>query len=258
MNPTIKTILAAAAIAAMGCGMASEPASKAPPELPPAAYAFLGETAKVKTVWWVNEHLVGIVLETSPGAGMTVFMDASGEYLLSGAAVDLSSGENIAELRTRTHFPAPGPTDMYRDAAETHWVATGTPGQGEPIYVVVDTQCPYCHEAAKAIAAHGITREIRWIPVGFLGPKSTAQAAGILSLNERAAPRALWAILTGQADGAPEDVDIDHARKVAENGAWAEKWRVSGTPVMLVPHEGEIHKVVGLPQSRLWSIIAHK
>lgn len=234
-------------------GVAQQPDDA--PELSSQAREFLEEKATITNVWEVNEHLTGVALELSPGEGMTVFVDASGQYLLSGALIDASTGENIAEASTRRHFPAPGPEDMYEEAEDMAWVRTGEKGEGEPIYIIADTQCSYCHETAREIAKRGIEREIRWILVGFLGPKSSNQAAALLTMPPREASRATWAILTGQADGAPETADPDGAAMVSENERWAEKWRVSGTPVLLVRHQGAVHRVVGLPQPELWETI---
>ena len=200
---------------------------------------------------------MGIALEIAPGQGMIVFADATGRYLVSGAAIDSTSGNNIAEKAMQERFPEPGPQEMYNEAESTNWIPTGGDNSDQgPIYIVADTQCGYCHEVAKAIQEQGVQREIRWILVGFLGPKSTNQAAGLLESPQDQASDALMAILTGKAAGAPEEVPAAGAQELQANMQWAQKWRISGTPMLLVPHEGQVHKVNGLPGRRLWEIIS--
>jgi len=238
------------------CAASAPAAAERPePELTAEAEAMIAGAGSVTNKWWVNDHIMGIVVETSPGKGVTVFADKTGRYLLSGALVDTQTSENLAETSTRKHFPTPGPEDMYAEAEQTHWVRTGAEGRGEPIYIVADTQCGYCHQVAQAIAKHGIQREIRWILVGYLGPKSKNQAAAILDMEQEPASRALWAILTGQADGEPQEAHPEGARAASANEQWAERWRVNGTPVMLLPHNSSVQRIVGLPQSQVWEII---
>lgn len=228
-----------------------------PPELTEEAKSFLEETAEIRETWRVNDHLIGVALEIGPQQGMVVFADASGRYLISGAAIDTQTGNNVAELAMQEHFPEPGPEEMYAEAAGTNWIATSKGAEaGGPIYIVADTQCGYCHEVAKTIAESGIQREIRWILVGFLGPKSTNQAAGLLAAPDEQAGEGLMSILTGQADGVPEQIPEAAGQALEANHRWAQKWRINGTPLLLVPHNGEVHRVNGLPGRRLWEIIA--
>jgi thiol:disulfide interchange protein DsbG len=223
-------------------------------DIPERAKEFLEESAEIRSVHRLNAHLKAIVVEIAPGTGMTVVVDEAGEYLISGAIIDLESRDNLAETLTARAFPEPTTAEMYEEAESTHWIETGE-GDLPPIYVIADTQCGYCQKMARQASVVGVERRIRWILVGFLGHTSMSQAAGLLDAPTEQAEAAAWAILTGRATGQPEEVSTDTARKVAQNNEWAERWGVMGTPVSLIPYDGEIRRVTGLPRPQLWDII---
>ncbi|WP_163575342.1 thioredoxin fold domain-containing protein [Halomonas faecis] len=58
-------------------------------------------------------------------------------------------------------------------------------GTGDKVlYVVYDTQCPFCtrmHDASREVLDE-VT--IRWVPVGYLGEQSLVEAAGIVESDE--------------------------------------------------------------------------
>lgn len=242
---------------AAGSASAANDLEAEPPTLSTQAREFIEETAEIKAKYWLSEGIFALIVETVDGHGMTLFADSSGRFLMSGAVIDSQTGENVAEEITKRHFPEPGPGEMYGEAEAMHWVSTGESGRGDPIYVVADLQCGYCHQMAREIAARGIRREIRWILVGFGGNISMKQAAGIFAvqdLDQR--QQALWALLTGQATGVPPQISAENVGMVGANEIWAERWRITGTPVSLIPYEGRIHRVIGLPNRALWDIIA--
>lgn len=249
----INKFLAATALAALiPLTAVAQPA----PELPAEAVEFLEQGATIKETWWVNDHIIGIALEATPTEGLVVFADASGQFLLSGTAIDVASGKNVAEKAMQEHFPEPGVEQMYAEAEDMHWIEVGGGAKGDPIYVIADTQCGYCHELARTIAREGVQRPVRWVLVGYLGPRSNNQAAGLLEASARPAANGLWKILTGKADGMPEVAPENGARRLQENNQWSQKWGVQGTPMLLVPHQGRIQKVSGLPEKSMWGIIA--
>lgn len=80
--------------------------------------------------------------------------------------------------------PAPTPQELYALAATASGVAVGKATAGGPVYIFFDPQCPSCAALWTNVKPlHGEAKLV-WIPVGLLGPASSAQGAAILSADD--------------------------------------------------------------------------
>jgi hypothetical protein len=236
-----------------------EPLDVSPPE---GIIDFLGDVGSIRQVIKVNEHIHAyVVASNETDQGVVVFADPGGQVLISGMAIDLATGVNLAQKinenagLTTEAAEQRVVADALQKAENLTFVSTN-PGAGDPIYILVDFACGYCHQLAQQLESNPPARELRWVPVGLLGQRSKLQAAALLALPpERQAP-ILWELATGRSTVVPENVTERQLLPVLDNEVWAEAAGLSGTPSVLLNVNGEPRRVVGLPQPAFWDIIA--
>ncbi len=143
--------------------------------------------------------------------------------------------------------------DGFVESAEkTAWFAIGD-DKAPAVYIVVDPQCPYCHQAWTALKpriADG-SLSLRIIMTSIL-PESDEKAISILGQKS---PGAAWLRGEGSSDVVPVSVVTspddrargEHALKV--NRDFANSINVNGTPfIAYVGDDGRLYSVDGLPQ----------
>ena len=97
------------------------------------------------------------------------------------------------------------------------------------LYVIYDTQCPYCqrmYEASRDVL-EDVT--IRWVPVGFLGEQSLHEAAQIVDAENPA--EAMATIKQGgsiSGASSTEAMDI-----VSQNSQLTQQAGIGATPVVV-------------------------
>jgi thiol:disulfide interchange protein DsbG len=98
----------------------------------------------------------------------------------SPAAAAPASATALAASVPASQAPAAAATDAYTLAATGSGFAIGPLMAAHTVYVFFDPACPHCAHLWANAQPLGKQLKIVWIPVGFLRPQSTPQAATIL------------------------------------------------------------------------------
>lgn len=130
-------------------------------------------------------------------------------------------GATAAPAASTTPAASAAPSgNAYEAASKGSGFTVGNMMAVRQIYVFFDPQCPHCGhlwEAAKPLANQV---KMVWMPVGFIGAKSTPQGAALLAASDPgAAMDAHEKSLLAQQGGLipPSDLPADLAEKVKAN-----------------------------------------
>lgn len=117
---------------------------------------------------------------------------------------------------------------MYADIEGANWVALGQP-DAPLIYMIIDPQCPYCHEFMKTLRPEILAGKIqvRMIPVGFKDD-TRAQAALLLAVPN--AQDRWFKHLDGDTAALPVTPGINE-QGVERNMAIMQSWKLNVTPL---------------------------
>ena len=131
--------------------------------------------------------LIGIGL-TNPTSGqqMVAYAVPDGSVVLTGVAIEMATGENLAAKHTAM-LPKPDLTPVYDMLAQGNYISEGRSDSENEYFVFVDPKCPYCHKAynmflATIAEAHDVL--VHYIPVGILGPESQNLSKEILGSED--------------------------------------------------------------------------
>lgn len=79
----------------------------------------------------------------------------------------------------------PSMADPWQGLRDTKWIAQGAKVPRHVVYVVIDPNCPYCHELwTKLQPRFGKGLQVRYVMVAFLAPSSPGKAAAILEARD--------------------------------------------------------------------------
>lgn len=136
-------------------------------------------------------NLIGVAARYN-GQPLVFFTDPEGQYMVTGAAVELATGRNlIAEAAVR-HFAAsistpnpsepafPSPKKSAVDAktlGELHGISQGDGATGKKAYVMFDFGCEHCLRLYESLAKLKLSGEIVWVPITYSGEVATTKAA---------------------------------------------------------------------------------
>lgn len=244
---TILIVLCLLASAAQGVELS--------PEAEQRVQGYIAGTGTITDQFDAPGDLIGLAIEISPGQGVIAYTDASANFLLSGALVDLDSLHNHAAKAQEQYFPGPGVTEMYEQAGDLHYAVTN-PGGGNPIYIISDLQCPYTERVAQSVRSHGIENEVRWILVGWQSARSSQLAATVMEMESpQDGGRAILAHLDGSRPLQGAERAGKGTQRLRQNEAFAESWGLEGTPQVILPARGQLHHLRGLPPESVWGTI---
>jgi len=142
-------------------------------------------------------NLVGVAARFN-GQPMVFFTDPQGRYMLSGAAVDLTTGKNLIAEATAQYFAGeaeganrssalPSPTKIGMDKITLEnfkGISQGKGVSGKKAYVIFDFACGHCMRLYQSLSKEKINGEIKWVPVTFSGNEATSQAALALGMGK--------------------------------------------------------------------------
>ncbi|MGD8575320.1 MAG: thiol:disulfide interchange protein DsbG [Gammaproteobacteria bacterium] len=138
---------------------------------------------------------------------------------------------------------------IWRQLAQSHWVAEGASHPETVVYSFTDANCPYCHAfwlAAKYYAKAGL--QVRHLMVAVVAPSSTGKAAAILQAADPAA--ALERHERRFASGGLEPVkpDANTLSVLRENRELMRKLGLRGTPGLVFrAADGSLRGKSGMP-----------
>lgn len=232
------------------------PALAAPPHVPPILQNFLHAGMHVLRGFDAPAGLTGYVVEAHGRHGI-VYVTADKQHMLIGTLLN-AQGDNLTASEAKQYFPKPNLNAVWKQLAQSHWIAEGAKHPKTIIYEFTDPNCPFCHLywlANRHYFHAGL--QVRHILVGFLTPSSKRKAAAILeSANPAAAYRRNEAqyrsgVAESQAGGiAPaQHPQQKTLREIDANTALMNRLGVNGTPgVFYKDKAGNVRRVVGLPQ----------
>ncbi|BBM67619.1 MULTISPECIES: DsbA family protein [Vibrio] len=120
--------------------------------------------------------LIALHMVTKTGQTVAGFTNQEAEYLMAGSLVDINDQTQHHLLVTDLIKPQAG--DVASGLESLPYAAMGT--GDELIHVVVDVNCPYCHQTyedmEKLVNANPGKYQVRYYAVGFLGADSTQKA----------------------------------------------------------------------------------
>lgn len=202
------------------------------------------------------------VVKTFPApAGMTgyvvmvrgqadiVYLTADKKHVLAGVMLD-ESGENLTSAQLRRHGPQPDLSSAWEKAEQSTWVADGAAEPKSIVYALADPYCPYCHAFWKASQAyHSAGLQVRWIPVAYLHPDSSATAAAILQADDpSSALREHEEKFEKGGIGPLLEPDPEVVEAVERNTRLMQEIGARGTPAVLYKDaEGKARLVQGMP-----------
>ena len=138
-------------------------------------------------------EMIGIGVSFVNGRQMVVYATPDGATVFSGVAIDVATGNNLANADLQK-LPPPnyeGLVDMVANSSATGgrplvFISEGNPESENRYYVFVDPKCPYCHKVYNAfleLLADENDFVVHYIPVGILGPDSENLAKEIVGLQ---------------------------------------------------------------------------
>lgn len=155
--------------------------------------------------------------------------------------------------------PAPATADSWQQLRHAKWVAQGAKTPKHLVYVVIDANCPYCHELWTKLQPHyaqGL--QVRYVLVGYLSSSSPGKAAAILeapSPGEALARNELdWGTLPDDLGGGIQPKRHPGPGTLAALRANERLIRdigVLGTPGLLYrDKDGRVHLIQSVPSDR--------
>ncbi len=134
--------------------------------------------------------LKGWVLSNG-GNHMVVYTTTDGQTVIMGEVID-AAGKNWTKEASATKVPKPDFNKFAAQLEKSAHIITGARYKEAKtiIYAFLDPNCGYCNLAARALAPYeAVGLQVRWIPVAFLDPASSAgkAAAMLQSANPTAA-----------------------------------------------------------------------
>lgn len=197
--------------------------------------------------------LTGWVL-AQDGHYSTVYTTADKKTLLAGALIG-ERGESISAQYEEKYVPKPDLGALFAQLEKSSYVAEGAAaGAKTPVYVFVDTNCPYCHSAWLAFQPYekaGL--QVRWIPVATLGPTSMPKAIEVMVATDKlAAFRAMegnqgkpWTASAQSGEAAQPGA----AAAIRRNGELMQRFGIAGTPGLIwKDKQGKVQIRSGMPR----------
>jgi protein-disulfide isomerase len=210
----------------------------------------------VKSISYFETDLdfIGVGVVTQQYKKMVFYTDDKASFLINGNLINTKSGEQLtAKYNEQIEI------DLTDIAGDFEAAAGFTQGEGDnTVYVVVDTNCGYCHQAYKSfqqrLAKSNKNLKIKWVPVGFLGQDSSNKGNILASaqsneeglallddyMNRKPAKRTSSVTAKGQDD-------------LIQNGLIMKKYGYGGVPLVISHVDDEWFIFNGNPRANYFA-----
>jgi len=184
------------------------------------------------------------------GRRIPVYLLPDGKHTMIGNLFDADG----RDLTRDAYAQAVRPTldkETWQALEKSTWIAEGARHPHRIIYVISDTECPYCHrlwQQVQPMLAHGNV-QVRYVMVAVIKPESLGRAAAILSdADPAAALRRHEANFRDSPIKPMLHVPAKLESRLQANNELMSQLGVSGTPAIIYHGaDGRLHLIDGLP-----------
>ncbi len=145
---------------------------------------------------------------------------------------------------------------VFLRLGRTPWITLAEAEASEVVYVLIDTECPWCHRLMTQLQRDGarVRVQVRYVLVAVLGDESLPRAAAILDSDNRRG--ALAALLSGKHAAGRGSTDSRAA--IATNNVLMRALDLPATPGLVYRDAGgAIRALAGMPDPRAYEQIFH-
>lgn len=179
------------------------------------------------------------LFEVRVGGSDIFYSDANGDYLIQGAILDTRARKDLTKERMEALTAVDFSQLPFNDALVTKR------GNGErKLAVFEDPNCPYCHKFESELAkVDNVTIYTFLLPI--LSEDSLVKSRNIWCAKDRNQAWAAWMLRKTPPATASADCDIEPLKR---NTAFAQKYRITGTPALLFPNGKRVPGAVSAPE----------
>jgi thiol:disulfide interchange protein DsbG len=252
------------ALSANAIAQAAAPAVKAAPaakstkaeaNLPPALVGAMRTGVTIEKTFAAESGMTGYVLNRN-GQFSIVFATPDKKTLVNGILI-AADGRNTAPEYENKYIPKPNLDALWPSLEKAAVVVTGAKGPAVKavVYAFIDPNCGFCHLAWKAFKPYEATGlQVRWLPVGFLGPTSAPKAAYFMQAADQGA--ALDKLVDNFKNGGVDaktlagvTVKPETQAKLDANSKVMQSFGFGGTPAMIWRDKsGKVLSKNGMPR----------
>ena len=184
------------------------------------------------------------------GKRIPVYLLPDGQHTMIGSLFD-ASGHNLTRDAYAQAVRPMLDKETWQALENSTWIAEGAKHPHRVIYVISDTECPYCHrlwQQVQPMLDHGSV-QVRYVLVAVIKPESLGRAAAILSeSNPAAALRRHEAHFRDSPIKPMLHVPAKLESKLQANNNLMSQMGVSGTPAIIYRDaDGHLRLIDGLP-----------
>ncbi len=122
------------------------------------------------------------------GRPLPVYLLPDGKHMVVGSLLDAQAND-LTQSAMREAGKAPLDASTWAALEKTTWIAEGSTHPRHVVYVLTDTECPYCHRLWQAVAPmlKSGDVQVRHVLVAVIAADSLGRAAAILGSADPAA-----------------------------------------------------------------------
>lgn len=183
------------------------------------------------------------------GRPMPIYLLPDGKHVVIGTLFD-AAGNDLTQAPLQAATTPALDASTWAELGKASWIAEGATKPKRIVYVITDTECPYCHKlwlATQPLLAGGDV-QVRHIVVAVISPKSLGRAAAIFDAKNPQVAMHRHEANFGHSPIQPEStVTPATGKRIEANNALMQKLGVSGTPATFYKDaEGKIRQVDGM------------
>jgi thiol:disulfide interchange protein DsbG len=228
---------------------------------------FVKQGVKVEMKFPAASGMTGWVL-SSGGKFSIVYTAKDGKTMLAGELID-ENGRNLTGEYSDKYLPKPDFAAAYSELEKTEYITEGAANNSKSlVYIFFDPNCPFCQLTWKALQPYEkVGLQVRWVPLGYLGPTSMPKAIAIMSAADKTAAFRANEQRVGHGKNPPAGFTAADKPEIAamlvKNGELMQKFGMDGTPGIVwkdksgkiniksgMPRLAEIPAMTGLPEQK--------